>query len=176
MKKALRLLPVLLLTVVPALWAQPPALQEREEVIAKEQALLDLKKRALQEEIDRFEKERGEWKRKQETEILLRNTEGLDADDLDPEARKQMALCDALSKTFAGFLAAEGRASQEARQVVILFQTDADGTVVSVTFQRSEVPLETEEKIRKLLEGLDLSALGPGAANLTHRFPLLLKK
>jgi len=169
--------PVLLSVLCLAVPAQDAGMErERDEALFKEQALFDLKKKALQEEMDRFETEKQAWQQKKEAELLLRNLEDAGAPDLDRESRKRMVMSNILSGAFRDFLKEEGRTDGTVRQVLIQLQADDNGRVKTVIFQRSEVPYETETKIKNIVRKLDLSPLEEDANNLTWRFPLLLKK
>ncbi len=156
-----------------ALLALPAPCQTTED-IQKERALLDVKKKLLDQEIDRFKSERREWELRKETESTIRSAAGLTEADLDAEARKKNVINKVIAGGFAGFLEKFGRTGSRCRVVMVTITIAADGDIENAKIEDPAPAKEISEKILKIARSLDFSALTPASGPVTHTFPLLI--
>lgn len=156
--------------------AERKALPGETETTAKERAILEIERRALDEEIRKFEAERTLWEQQKKARRMVRETKDLGVSDLDKEWAVRNAVNRIISESFSEFLEERGREGSSAVIVVVSITVDAEGRVIEAAVTQGAPDEGTRKEILKICRKMDFSSIKEGLeGGYSRAFPLLLR-
>jgi hypothetical protein len=164
-----------------ALFLTTPAAEQKApsgetETSAKERAILEIERRALDEEIRKFEAERTLWEQQKKARQMVRGREDLGVTDLSGEWAIRNTVNRIISESFAEFLEERGREGSGAMILLVSISLDDGGKVTDAAITQGTPDEGTRKDILKICRRMDFSPLKGRLGNgYSRTFPLLLK-